>query len=207
MENMSRKIIMIGATNKYLMKKATTEPLIEPKKRVVSETWTFPEQYFDHETQNRLVRNLSMQEEEKRETELKTEEEESFIGRPGVLQPDETKVLKTIVQQITCKIGGYKQQDIRKHKYDPLKFIDFKSVLQKLMECELKCRYCNECMFVLYDVVRERKQWSVDRIDNHRGHDVDNFHITCLDCNLKKRRRSDEHFLFTKQLRIVKKVI
>jgi hypothetical protein len=53
-------------------------------------------------------------------------------------------------------------------------------------------------------VSREMKQWSVDRIDNDKGHNIDNFHLACLDCNLKRRRRTDEKFLFTKQLNIVK---
>jgi hypothetical protein len=47
-------------------------------------------------------------------------------------------------------------------------------------------------------------QWSVDRIDNDFGHNIDNFHLACLECNLKRRRRTDEKFLFTKQLNIIK---
>ena len=45
---------------------------------------------------------------------------------------------------------------------------------------------------------------SIDRIDNDKGHNIDNFHLACLDCNLKRRRRTDEKFLFTKQLNIIK---
>ena len=84
-------------------------------------------------------------------------------------------------------------------------FIDFNCVIDKMIECELKCRYCICEMSVLYDRSREMKQWSVDRIDNDKGHNKDNFHLACLDCNLKRRRRTDEKFLFTKQLSIVKK--
>ena len=74
----------------------------------------------------------------------------------------------------------------------------------KLIECDLKCRYCRESMTILYDVSREMKQWSVDRIDNDMGHNEDNYHLACLDCNLKRRRQTDKKFLFTKQLSIVK---
>jgi hypothetical protein len=84
-------------------------------------------------------------------------------------------------------------------------FIDFNCVIDKMIECELKCRYCKGIMSILYDITREMKQWSVDRIDNDKGHNKDNFHLACLDCNLKRRRRTDEKFLFTKQLSIVKK--
>jgi hypothetical protein len=47
-------------------------------------------------------------------------------------------------------------------------------------------------------------QWSVDRINNDLGHNNDNYHLACLECNLKRRRRSDENFIFTKQLHIIK---
>ncbi len=59
-------------------------------------------------------------------------------------------------------------------------------------------------MLLLYDITRESKQWSVDRIDNDLGHNINNYHLACLDCNLKRRRRTDEKFLFTKQLNIIK---
>jgi hypothetical protein len=59
-------------------------------------------------------------------------------------------------------------------------------------------------MNVLYDISREMRQWSVDRIDNDKGHNINNYHLACLECNLKRRRRTDEKFLFTKQLNIIK---
>ena len=36
-------------------------------------------------------------------------------------------------------------------------------------------------MFILYENVREPKQWSVDRINNDLGHNIDNFVLACLD--------------------------
>ena len=59
-------------------------------------------------------------------------------------------------------------------------------------------------MCILYEVSRELKQWTLDRIDNDKGHNNDNYHLACLDCNLKRRRQTDVKFLFTKQLKIVK---
>ena len=73
-----------------------------------------------------------------------------------------------------------------------------------MIECQLKCYYCQIELNVLYDISREMKQWTVDRINNDLGHNKDNFYIACLECNLKRRRRSDDKFLFTKQLKIIK---
>ena len=111
---------------------------------------------------------------------------------------------KIILQQINKKIYGYKQQDIIKKLLNNEKFITLDSVINKMIECELKCYYCTCEMNVLYDISRESKQWSVDRIDNDLGHNIDNFYLACLECNLKRRRRSDEKFLFTKQMKLVK---
>ena len=113
-------------------------------------------------------------------------------------------ISKIAIQQINKKISSYKQQDILKKMLDNDKFLTFESVIFKMIECELKCRYCKNEMSVLYEISREMCQWSVDRIDNDLGHNIDNYHLACLDCNLKRRRRTDEKFLFTKQLNIVK---
>jgi hypothetical protein len=109
-----------------------------------------------------------------------------------------------VLHEIRGKLSGYRQQDLAKSRFDPSQFITVQHVLEKLQESGLLCIYCQEPMYVIYDTVRESKQWSVDRIDNTKGHNQDNFHVACLDCNLKRRRRNDQHFLFTKQLKLVK---
>jgi hypothetical protein len=53
--------------------------------------------------------------------------------------------------------------------------------------------------------VRELNQWTVDRIDNSLGHNKDNFVVACLNCNIKRRKTNTDKFLFTQQLRLVKK--
>jgi len=111
---------------------------------------------------------------------------------------------KIAIQEIQNKIYGYKQQDKLKKIFDENNFLTIQSIITKMVECDLKCRYCIKEMYVLYDISRELKQWSVDRIDNTKGHKRDNFHLSCLECNLKRRRRTDEKYLFTAQLTIVK---
>lgn len=68
----------------------------------------------------------------------------------------------------------------------------------------MQCHYCREKTFLLYDLVREMNQWTLDRINNDVGHNIENVLISCLECNLKRRRTGKDDFLFTKQLNIVK---
>ncbi len=183
LEDNQKKINITGTNNKYHMKKLTTENKTnkEIKKRVTTEKWTFDKEHFDYSNQMQMIIDIS---------------NNNFNYMDGVA--------KIATQEINKKIYGYKQQDKIKKTLDEAKFLTFESVICKMLECELKCRYCKSEMNVLYDISREMKQWSVDRIDNDVGHNIDNFHLACLDCNLKRRRRTDEKFLFTKQLNIVK---
>ena len=83
-------------------------------------------------------------------------------------------------------------------------FIKLEKVIDLLCECEMKCFYCKNLVYVLYDNVREPRQWTLERIDNKFGHNMDNVVISCLSCNLKRRCIYHERFLFTKQLNIIK---
>ena len=49
-------------------------------------------------------------------------------------------------------------------------------------------------------------QWTLDRIDNNLGHNSDNVLISCLECNLKRRRMNMERFQFSKDCTNIKKV-
>ena len=111
---------------------------------------------------------------------------------------------KLIIQQIERKISGYKQQDIDKKKFNADKIVTLNHIINSLIECDMKCYYCGSEMYLLYEVVREHKQWTVDRINNDLGHDYDNYVLACLECNLKRRRRTKDAYFFTKNLSIVK---
>jgi len=151
------------------------------RKRVVCENWTFTTDDYAYRNQFEIVKNIKLN---------------------TYNYNDNTS--KIVLQQINKKIYGYKQQDIIKKLLNLEKIIDLESVINKLIECELKCYYCQCEMNVLYDISREMKQWTVDRIDNDLGHNADNFYVACLECNLKRRRRSDDKFFFTKQMKLVK---
>ncbi len=151
------------------------------KKRKESEKWSF--QINEIENQLHLV---------------------SLLKNMDENEVNNSVVLKTMFQQIKRKIGNYKQQDVKKNKYNESEFITFDSIVDEMMNCQLKCRYCKHEMHVLYDISREMKQWTVDRIDNSLGHNKNNFCIACLECNLKRRTRNDEKYRLTKQLVVVK---
>ena len=179
---METKSIMFNAVNKRVKSQLIEDhKKVKDKKRVAAENWTFTSDDYAHDNQLNNIKNI-------------LENDYQFT--------DQTT--KIALQQINKKIYGYKQQDVIKKLLNNEKFITLESVINKMFECELKCYYCQCEMNVLYDISREMKQWSVDRVDNDQGHNVDNYHLACLECNLKRRRRTDEKFLFTKQLKIVK---
>jgi hypothetical protein len=153
----------------------------EPKKRVVPQTWDPSFDYKNLNFQFSLVHEIKNN--NYKETNYET---------------------KKLCQQVERKIAGYKQQDIEKKLLDIEKFITFPIMIDSFISCDFQCFYCREKMFVLYEMVREDKQWTVDRIDNNLGHNKDNFVLACLSCNLKRRCRTKDKFLFTKQLVINK---
>lgn len=112
---------------------------------------------------------------------------------------------ETIVRrELTNKLAGYKQQDLKKDKYDGEKFIKFDELIELLVVSQMRCKYCMKQMFILYENQREKVQWTLDRIDNDVGHNKDNVFAACLDCNLRRRRLDADKFKFTKQMNLVK---
>ena len=118
---------------------------------------------------------------------------------------DTTKEEYTLAKrEINKKITSYKKQDIDKKRYVESKFITFDETLDLLCESQLLCYYCRKQMCIFYDNVREKSQWTLDRVDNDICHSKDNLVVSCLSCNLQKRRRESEAFKFMKQMKIEK---
>ena len=111
---------------------------------------------------------------------------------------------KNIDSEINKKINSYKQQDIKKDRLDTDELITKDEVIQLLIGSKLKCHYCSENVLLFYEYVRAPNQWTLDRIDNDLGHNTGNIVISCLSCNLKRRRTNIDKFMFTKNLNIVK---
>mgnify|MGYP003321421131 CR=1 FL=1 len=112
---------------------------------------------------------------------------------------------KIIIKSLKQKLNSYKTQDKRKDRYDNETFIKYNELLEKLIESEMKCKYCESITLIMYANKRESKQWTLDRIDNSIGHSNLNTNISCLKCNLERRCKNDEKFRFTKQMRLIKK--
>ena len=110
-----------------------------------------------------------------------------------------------IIKELKNKINGYKNQDKKRNILNEEKLIKLDELVEKLLISKLKCYYCKSKCLLMYNNVREKKQWTLDRLDNDIGHYNDNVVISCLECNLKKRRMNDDDFKFIKQMKIIKK--
>lgn len=108
-----------------------------------------------------------------------------------------------IKNNIQKKRSSYKSQDIKKSRLTD-DFITYDEVVEKLVISKLNCSYCKKDVVILYENKRDSTQWTLDRIDNELGHSNKNTVISCLKCNLQKRKRNDEKFRFTKQMNLIK---
>jgi hypothetical protein len=106
--------------------------------------------------------------------------------------------------EITSKLTGYKNQDILKHRYDQPHFITFQQTIELLINCRLTCFYCRGFTPILYKNVRDGNQWSLDRTNNDLGHSHSNVVISCLKCNLQRKRMSSTAFAMSKQMTITR---
>ena len=150
----------------------------EKKERKIIQKWKYKDFLLESKNHISIVNQLFL--------------EQSFNG------DNTTKI------ELHKKINSYKQQDIKKDKnLDGL--ISYEELLEKLVLSKLKCYYCRKDVLLLYENNREQKQWTLDRLDNSLGHTKDNVVVCCLKCNLERRCLNDEKFLFTKQMRLIKK--
>lgn len=181
-ESENKIIKIVGQTNRYQIKKLTNKNEGKLKTRAEITNKNINKEYFEYNKQLELIHN---------------------IYNANTSNTDDN-LIKITVQQLEKKITSYKQQDINKQKLDNNKIINLNIILNALIETKLKCYYCKCEMLILYENVRESKQWTVDRVNNDFGHNIDNFVLACLECNLNRRCKDTDKFLFTKQLNIVR---
>jgi hypothetical protein len=187
LEETKKSINIVGVSNRYQIKKLTNkDDKNKIKFRKESQKWQFPQEVYERKYQFELLHKI-------------------YIADNLHDDSCDNHDIKLMKRQIEKKINNYKQQDINKNMYDSNNIITLEETISKLKESHLLCYYCNKEMFILYEIVRESFQWTLDRIDNSFGHNKNNVIIACLQCNLKRRKQSKDAFLFTKQLQIVKK--
>jgi hypothetical protein len=176
-----KKIVINELTNgsKQIKKKEK-----EKKMRVETKTWGLSNDELSFNTQLQLLNTI--------------------YNKNIVNEKITAKHIGMIVSHIKVKICSYKQQDILKGKLLEEEFVNFNDVIDLLHSSQMKCHYCSCETYLLYEVVRENKQWSLDRINNEIGHNRNNLLIACLECNLKRRRTNKDAFFFTKNLQIVR---
>ena len=179
-----KKIVIIDTIlqNKHIKK---INCIKEKKMRVETKTWGLNENELSHQTQLNML----------------------FNKLEKVEKVEKDKYMSMLISHIKTKICSYKQQDIVKKKLNEEQFVTFEEVVELLKICGLTCHYCSEHVFILYEKVRETKQWSLDRINNDIGHNSGNLVIACLECNLKRRRTNKDAFMFTKNMVIVREGI
>lgn len=174
----SKQVSINGTVNRYQMRKLVEKKQIHNRKLQERIDLT----KYTHETQIQILSTL------------KNDKKSNEINEDCLL----------FTKEIKNKITNYKQQDLLKRVFLEDTFVTLDYVIDLLDKTELMCHYCSKNIYILYGIVREQMQWTLDRIDNDHGHDIGNVVISCLQCNLKRRRTSKDAFMFTKNLNIIK---
>ena len=89
-------------------------------------------------------------------------------------------------------------------EFDKNTFITFNQTVEMLIDCKLTCFYCVCYTPILYKNVRDGNQWTLDRTNNDVGHSYGNVVVSCLKCNLQRKRMSSTAFAMSKQMVITR---
>lgn len=154
----------------------------QPSKRKITNTtkWNFTEEDLSYEKQLSYIEQL----------------------QNNNIQ-DETQC-NMIISLLKQKLNSYLSQDKKKNRFSMEEFVEIEEVIRLLFVCNNICYYCRKPVDILYENVREPRQWSLERISNDIGHNKGNLEIACLHCNVNRKTMNQERFVFTKQLNIVK---
>jgi hypothetical protein len=109
-------------------------------------------------------------------------------------------------REVLRKRSSYRSQDKSKGLYVEDEFVSEADCFRLLLECSQCCYYCRCEVAVIYETVRDGCQWTLERLDNTRGHNRDNVVIACLQCNLRRRIMYPQRYLMTKRMINVVKI-
>lgn len=198
---MDKTIIL---TNKSTIQKITNKK----SQREIIETWDLPFEkkqiltYINHRIQREILNELYMNYENYNEY-----FETIFLNiniEQKNIKLNKIKIIKILINELNNKRNSYKGQDKSKQMLNNDLLISLYDLIELLVESKLNCSYCKIPIYLLYNEYRYKYQWTLDRINNDIGHHKQNCVISCLDCNLQKKRINDEKFRFTKQMKIIK---
>jgi hypothetical protein len=206
-----KKIIIVEKPSTTTSIKKIQKKEKQVKTRVEAQTWELSDAELSHPMQldclnkehtnaNKYTNKKEDQEATNANNANKKEDQEAN----NTNNTTKVKYHSRLLTHIKSKLSGYKQQDIVKNKWDRNKFVKLDEVVGLLIQCDLKCVYCSQETYILYNHVREGKQWTLDRIQNSLGHNSGNLVIACLECNLKRRRINKDSFMFSKNMVIIK---
>lgn len=176
MSNGMKSVCITGKHNKYQMKKIISgvERKNEPRKMELGE------EFYSHRIQLDVIKSMYRIEDD--------------------VPLQYVSAVPVFVRHIKEKLNGYLTQDRLQDRVNDGEHISYMEAIKKIVECGQTCYYCSDEVLLLYTVSRETMQWTLDRIDNDVRHSVDNVVVSCLGCNLSKRRRDTEGFRATKQM-------
>ena len=132
---------------------------------------------------------------------IDTENQYEYIEKLEELSKPKRELIN---KEIKKKISGYRSQDKTKKLYDKEQFVDLETVMELLNTSKMSCYYCKNNVLLLYEKLREPRQWTLERLDNNYGHNKGNLEISCLKCNVDRKTMYHERFMFTKELKIIK---
>ena len=194
-----KNICINGTNNRYMMKKILTKENNISKRKNIIDNNLLQNYLLKHEYQLMILKFIydSFNDTIITKYDDKNELKKYFL--------EEKSCEKILNNEINKKLSNYKQQDNKKKILNEDFFINYIQVIQKLNNSNLKCHYCDEELFIIYDINREVYQWTLDRINNNIGHTNENTIISCLKCNLKRKNKNKNKFEeFSKLKTIIK---
>ena len=100
---------------------------------------------------------------------------------------------RSVLMELRAKRRGYQEQD-KKRSWDPARVLLENEMAEMLLIQRQKCFHCEARVHVLYRDRYDPLQWSIDRLDNNKGHTRDNVVVSCMRCNLRRGKADISRF-------------
>jgi hypothetical protein len=115
-----------------------------------------------------------------------------LVANPDT-DPARGTIHRNVLMELRAKRRGYQEQD-KKRDWNPARVLVENEIAEKMLIQKQKCFHCGVGVHVLYRDRYDPLQWSIDRLDNDKGHTRDNVVVSCMRCNLRRGRLSIQRF-------------